>query len=184
MTKTKTLLLVLAGIGAFALALAAIQLARLQRHKAPANNKEQAKTEEPESLTPPAVYFTIEELGIKFKIDRTLADELEYYFDSWINKQDGKQVEGIYFSSKSLARVGKYCSPEHGPLGSITRISGQAPQSECCGSLNIRQFDGWYIAYSGPQAACWDGDNNTAEGLSQKQRTMLVKALRTIELAN
>lgn len=54
MTKTKILLLVLAGIGVLALVLAAIQLAKPQEHRTQANNEEQIKTEEPENLQQPA----------------------------------------------------------------------------------------------------------------------------------
>lgn len=96
-------------------------------------------------------YFEIKELGVKFLVSKDIKDDLIYKYDS---------KNGAYLSAKSLVSIDAGCSAENGPLGAISKIEG-TPESVdknaeyyLARKNAIKQFDGFFIFFEGPQAIC------------------------------
>lgn len=129
------------------------------------------------------VWYEIPELGISFKTDRELADDLVYFYP---NK--GKNAS-VTFSSIKLEKLGADCGRESGPLGIISKIEGKVSDHNTNkwnyfdGKLT-KQFNDFFIFYSGPQAICGNSPeqwNNFFEE-NPKLRGWTTGAFDTIEI--
>ncbi|MDD5464630.1 MAG: hypothetical protein PHP62_05775 [Candidatus Moranbacteria bacterium] len=110
-------------------------------------------------------YIEVKELGFKIPIDPAMASDLTYK----VNAVGGS----VTFSSKSLTAVNNVCGD--GSSGAvITKIQGSpsAPKGPLAGESSfyqarisdIKQFDGFFFFYQGPQDSCTDGKNIALEG--------------------
>lgn len=121
------------------------------------------------------VWYEIPELGIKFKIEKDIADELIYEYTgeaipTGINGKPESKVRTIYFSTKKLTSIDpKNCAAKDGPIGLISRYEGGADTHYATKDKNIgiRQLENFVISYAGPQAVCFSRKN--AENPSNMQ---------------
>ena len=110
----------------------------------PAINKESA--EEKRDL----VWHRVPELGIEFQLEKVALEGLIYTYSS----DPGVSFGGASFSTKKLSQI-PGC--EGGPLGTLTKLKGEPDDyknSEYLVARNPRQFDGFFLIWSGPQAVC------------------------------
>lgn len=112
----------------------------------------------------PTLRFThelvIQELGVKIKVPEQIANDLIYKYEN--NK--------VSFSTKSLTRADQACGTSGSPFGIITKVDKNSPGSEMIKKLTqpridegysdgiayptAKEFDSFYIEYTGPQAQC------------------------------
>ncbi|MFZ1654429.1 MAG: hypothetical protein WAT84_01200 [Candidatus Moraniibacteriota bacterium] len=122
------------------------------------------------------VWYNIPELGIRMKLNREFAEDLVYF-------PDGDSVYAdAYFSTKLLMEIDSMnCSARTAPLGFIYRQSGTIEDAAYHRELPwdyvnleklgfIRRFPGFFVEYTGPQAACYD-----ERKLSETQRASLMQ---------
>ena len=99
------------------------------------------------------VWYQVPELGIEFQVTSQAADELIYAVsESSSNDLSG----GASFSSKELAKI-PGCEASFGPLGTLTKLKGipdDYKENEYLMARNPKQFDGFFVVWSGPQAVC------------------------------
>ncbi|KKR21293.1 MAG: hypothetical protein UT48_C0010G0041 [Parcubacteria group bacterium GW2011_GWE2_39_37] len=100
-------------------------------------------------------YFKIKELGIKVLVDKNIVNDLTYEYSGKTNFELGS----ARLSSKSLTAKDNDCSAKEAPLGVILKVNGEPTDSankdyyQSRQSM-IKQFDGYFIHRSGPQAPC------------------------------
>jgi hypothetical protein len=122
------------------------------------------------------VWYNIPELGIRMKLNKEFAEDLVYF-------SDGDSVYAdAYFSTKLLMEIDPMnCSARTAPLGFIYRQSGTVEDAAYHRELPwdyvnleklgfIRRFPGFFVEYTGPQAACYD-----ERKLSETQRASLMQ---------
>ncbi len=98
------------------------------------------------------VWYQIPELGIEFQIEKLGADELIYIYGS----HPGVEFGGASFSTKKLSQI-PGCEAASGPLGALTKLQGKPndyKNPEYLMARSPRQFDGFFLIWSGPQAVC------------------------------
>lgn len=99
-------------------------------------------------------FFVVKELGIKLPVDSAMVDDLTYKISA-----GGSAV----FSSKSLTTANKFCGD--GASGAaIAKISGtpaksSEPEFYKAHISSVKQFDGFFLFYGGPQDSCTMGKN-------------------------
>lgn len=102
--------------------------------------------------------FSVKELGIKFKVDKELKDDLIYSYQENTDMVTGKIYKSVYFATKSLEEKNKSCTRAESPLGALSRYEGQKADYNDIYWENrdgeIKQFDTSFIYYSRPQAPC------------------------------
>lgn len=103
-------------------------------------------------------YIEVRELGFKIPIDSSIINDVNYKI---------KDRTIAYFSTKTLNNISKYC--EDGAGGAISKVLGTPlkptigdPEYYKARMSNIKQFDGFFLFFSGPQAPCTK-DNNDLE---------------------
>lgn len=102
-------------------------------------------------------YIEVKELGFKIPVDSSMADEVTYK----INDQ------AVSFSSKTLNALNKGCeggiaiiskilgTPSN-PVGTKEMFGGSASDYFKSRMANIKQFEGFFLLFSGPQSPCTD----------------------------
>jgi hypothetical protein len=104
--------------------------------------------------------FIIKELGVKIKVPEEIANDLVYKHEN----------NAAYFSTKSITKADPSCGPSDAPLGILGKVYKNSPRSEIAKNLTksridegysdtivyptAKEFDNFYIEYSGPQALC------------------------------
>ena len=69
--------------------------------------------------------------------------------------------DAVYFSTKSLVAMDAGCSAADGPVGAIIKVKGKFSDDEYYAShTNSKQFDGFFVDFSGPQATCALNEKN------------------------
>lgn len=101
------------------------------------------------------VYYKIPELGIKFKIEKELADELIYYIEV---APDDSRFKYTRLSSKELSKLNEYCQVEYGPMGTLVRVEGfPSDYDEPLKNIQRKNFyDGgdFFVYFSSSQTPC------------------------------
>ena len=99
------------------------------------------------------VWYQVPELGIEFQVTSQAADELIYA----VSESNSNDLSGgAAFSSKELAKI-PGCEASFGPLGTLTKLKGipdDYKENEYLMARNPKQFDGFFVVWSGPQAVC------------------------------
>lgn len=102
-------------------------------------------------------YVEVKELGFKIPVDASMVDDLTYI------KMEGPAV---IFSSKSLNAANKSCGDgASGPviskiMGTPAKPSdGAGPEFYTSRMSDIKQFDGFFLIYHGPQDSCTLGEH-------------------------
>ena len=121
------------------------------------NNDDQLQNPESE-----LVWYEIPELGIRFKVEKDMKDELVYQFvgETMATNSNGKpagKIKSIGFSTKTLINLdSKYCGPINGPIGGLSEYKGKIDQYDWLKNFKgaMRQFENFVITYEGPQASC------------------------------
>ena len=130
----------------------------------------------PTTTPAPANEFKVAELGFKMTLPAGIAD-LKYVAQSNLT---GSGSAGTYKYSKSSFSTSileqrdssALCLAAHAPLGTITRYETQ-PQGLDSG-IRVRQVGTFYLAFSGTQSACSDG--NGIPDLTLSQSALLEQA--------
>jgi Tfp pilus assembly protein PilE len=128
----------------------------------------------------------IPELGIQITVSNEIKD-LTYKVGT-TTLGDGRQETYALFSTTSLTATDAKCGTDFGPLGALSKISGQYPTTFSdsnppmeYGGL-VKQFPAFFISTSGPQASC--SENSTVLANASKFRGDFQAALSTIQPLN
>ncbi len=147
-----------------------------------AENQEQSQNTEVEN-TINLVWYEIPELGIKIKADEEIIKELIYkYYPS-----EDDEYGTVMFTAKKLEKLYENCSAEFGPLGAISKIEGSPSNHKTrfenyFNSRKTKQFDGFFIYCSGPQALCTRELGQWEKFLEENPKLKGWMVLDTIEL--
>ncbi len=130
------------------------------------------------TTTSRATTFKISELGIELvKVPPSIADLTDYEFASSTGVDSNNTTTSpvksvsVQFSTQSLSSADPACSAKDGTsIGALARTNGtyvnKGPKDD---TAFVKQFSGFYITYSHPQAAC--SNSSSAEALHQTQTT-------------
>jgi hypothetical protein len=102
------------------------------------------------------VWYEVPESGIKFKIEKELADELVYYIEV---APDDSRFLYLRFSSRELSNLGEYCRAKHSPMGTLIKVKGSPsdyPDDIFIQNRKdrIKEFGDFFVYFEGPQSAC------------------------------
>lgn len=124
---------------------------------------------------------TIKELGISVTVPDSIKD-ITYSYKSY--KSSGSVRETVKFSTKTLTDT--YASTAEctsfgsaPPLGELSKIVGDYPKEpnvdNTPGRL-VKQFNGYYVAYSSPQSVCANAQTSVPAGLN-----VFIESLSTVK---
>lgn len=120
--------------------------------------------------------IVIRELGISITVPDSIKD-LTYSYSPTVNKDALVQFSTKTLTDKYVATGECSSSGTAPPLGALERMSGQAPAT-LMSSMLVKQFSGYYITYSSPQAVCAQSQTTVpAELQIFKDSLSTVKAL-------
>lgn len=116
------------------------------------------------------VEFKIPELGIKFKIQDSLADDLVYHYNGehTATNNSGKNsgnVRNVSFTTKQLQAIDSGCAAKANPIGGMSRWEGKAENYDWFKNRSgdpqtFVQLDSFVIEYFSPQAICFSKQNS------------------------
>jgi len=98
-------------------------------------NQESYQLENNEDLS----NYVVPEFQITLKVNKQLADELVYYYR--------KDIDTIYFSTKTFVNGDPDCSSKDGPLGALSK-NGLSESSK------VAEFEDFSLYFSGPHEPC------------------------------
>ena len=123
----------------------------------------------------------IPELSIEITVPDSIKDLV--YVAKTVQGDSFPSGPGADFSTATLTSKDQECSDTGSapPLGGLTKTAGQYPTDptidNASGSL-VKQFSGFYISYSSPQAIC--SENSATEALATQQKSAFTTALKTV----
>jgi len=112
---------------------------RTKVNKSTVKNLDMPKLKFDKNLVENLSNYVIPEFQITLKINKQLADELVYYYR--------KDIDTIYFSTKTFVNGDPACSSRYGPLGALSK-NGLSESNK------VVEFEDFSLYFSGPHEPC------------------------------
>lgn len=136
------------------------------------------------STAPTSYILNIKELGVSITLPQSLDGAVYTIGENYIY-QNKQNYSFASFSTTAITAADVNCSSNGSapPLGHISKVTGNYPANadvtNSAGVL-VKQFSGYYISYSAPQAMCSSSQGSAAEIKATAARKEFSAALPSI----